>query len=175
METKLKRTTLLELTRWFAELHMSPSQKQKCFTFSLILMSRHPLAVLIPIAFAFISSSLVKQRLLAGVSKIARIWKDTFRKPDSIKPTFRRSNAHVTNHRNRTKPNFEPDQTWHELVIRSGLLWSVGSGLVIRFVHLTWPSRTDSVKWLHYFYHATLAYYSTHVPTLEKLDVWTGL
>jgi hypothetical protein len=31
-----------------AELHISPSQKQKCFTFSLILMSRQPFAVLIP-------------------------------------------------------------------------------------------------------------------------------
>jgi hypothetical protein len=49
-------------------LHMSASQKQKCLVFSLILMSRHPFAVLMPIALAFMSSSLVKHRLIAGVS-----------------------------------------------------------------------------------------------------------
>jgi hypothetical protein len=56
------------LNNLFELLHISPSQKQKCLTFSLIRISRHPLAVLIPIAFAFISSSLVKHLLLAGVS-----------------------------------------------------------------------------------------------------------
>jgi hypothetical protein len=49
-------------------LHMSLSQKQKCFTFSLIFIFLHPFAVLMPIALAFMSSSLVKQRRLAGVS-----------------------------------------------------------------------------------------------------------
>jgi hypothetical protein len=58
--------------RLSAPLHISPSQKQKCFTFSLILISLQPLAVFIPMAFAFISSSLVKQRRLAGVSKRIR-------------------------------------------------------------------------------------------------------
>jgi hypothetical protein len=41
-------------------LHISESQKQKCFTFSRIFMSLQPFAVFIPIAFAFINSSLVK-------------------------------------------------------------------------------------------------------------------
>ena len=52
----------------FDELHMSPSQKQKFFTFSRIFIFLQPFAVLIPIALAFISSSLVKHLLLAGVS-----------------------------------------------------------------------------------------------------------
>lgn len=50
------------------ELHISESQKQKCLTFSLIFISLHPLAVFMPIALAFISSSLVKHLRLAGVS-----------------------------------------------------------------------------------------------------------
>jgi hypothetical protein len=49
---------------------MSLSQKQKFLTFSRILMFRQPFAVFIPIALAFISSSDVKQRRLAGVSLI---------------------------------------------------------------------------------------------------------
>jgi len=53
----------------FVELHMSPSQKQKFFTFSRIFIFLHPFAVFMPIAFAFISSSLVKHLRLAGVSK----------------------------------------------------------------------------------------------------------
>lgn len=58
----------VDLPRWLAVLHISLSQKQKFLTFSLILILRHPLAVLIPMALAFMSSSLVKHRLLAGVS-----------------------------------------------------------------------------------------------------------
>ena len=56
-----------------AELHISPSQKQKCFVLSRIFISRQPLAVFTPIAFAFINSSLVKHLREAGSSKIIKI------------------------------------------------------------------------------------------------------
>lgn len=65
----MNKIEINEFDIFLAELHMSPSQKQKCLTFSLILMSLHPLAVLMPMAFAFINSSDVKHRLLAGVSR----------------------------------------------------------------------------------------------------------